>query len=74
MSLWKTWSDVWDKMVVEEGLIGTWPQWTMHLRSASESLGIEEADVMEKGKLMFSLMNLANYEESHITKCQSLLN
>jgi hypothetical protein len=46
----------------------------MHLRSASESLGIEEADVMEKGKLMFNLMNLANYEESHITKCQSLLN
>jgi hypothetical protein len=29
---------------------------------------------MEKGKLMFNAKNQANYEESHITKCQSLLN
>jgi hypothetical protein len=29
---------------------------------------------MEKGKCMFNPKNQANYEESHITKCQSLLN
>jgi hypothetical protein len=74
MSLWKTWSNVWDKMVVEEGLTRTWPWWTMHRRRASKSLGIEESDVMEKGKWMFNLRNQANHEESHITKCQCLLN
>jgi hypothetical protein len=30
--------------------------------------------VMEKGKCMFNLRNQASHEESHITKCQSLLN
>jgi hypothetical protein len=29
---------------------------------------------MEKGKLMFNLKNQAIHVESHITKCQSLLN
>jgi hypothetical protein len=29
---------------------------------------------MEKGKWMFNMKNQANYEESNITKCQSLLN
>jgi hypothetical protein len=30
--------------------------------------------MMEKGKWMFNPINQAIYEESHITKCQSLLN
>jgi hypothetical protein len=30
--------------------------------------------VIEKGKWMFNLRNQAIHEESHITKCQSLLN
>jgi hypothetical protein len=30
--------------------------------------------VMEKDKWMFNLRNRAMLEESHITKCQSLLN
>jgi hypothetical protein len=46
----------------------------MHRRRASGSLGVEESYVMEKGKWMFSLKNQAINEESHITKCQSLLN
>jgi hypothetical protein len=46
----------------------------MHRRRASRSLDIEESYAMEKGKLMFNLRNQASYEESHITKCQSLLN
>jgi hypothetical protein len=29
---------------------------------------------MEKGNWMFNLRNQASHEESHITKCQSLLN
>jgi hypothetical protein len=37
-------------MVVEEGLIRTWPRWTMHQRRASEILGVEESYVMKKGK------------------------
>ena len=74
MSLWKTWSNVWDMMVVEEGLTRTWPRWTMHRRRASGSLGVEVPDVMEKGKWMFNPRNQASHEESHISKCQSLLN
>jgi hypothetical protein len=61
-------------MIVEEGLTRTWLRWTMHQRRASRSLGTEELYVMEKGKWMFNLKNQAIYEESHITKCQSLLN
>jgi hypothetical protein len=38
------------------------------------SLDVKEPNVMENGKLMFNLRNETNYEESHITKCQSLLN
>jgi hypothetical protein len=30
--------------------------------------------MMEKGKLMFNPSNQASHEESHISKCQSLLN
>jgi hypothetical protein len=30
--------------------------------------------MMEKGKWMFNLRNQDYYEESYITKCQSLLN
>jgi hypothetical protein len=74
MSLWKTWSDVWDKIVVEEGLTSTCPRWTMHWRRASRGLDVEEPYVIEKGKWMFNLRNQAYYEESYITKCQSLLN
>jgi hypothetical protein len=74
MSLWKTWSDVWDKMIVEEGLTRTRPRWTTHWRRASRSLGIEEPYVIEKGKWMFNMRNQGNYDESHITNCQSLLN
>jgi hypothetical protein len=74
MSLRKTWSDVWYKMVVEEGLTRTWSQWTMHRRRANGSLGVEEPDMMEKSKWMFNLRNQASHEESHITKCHSLLN
>jgi hypothetical protein len=74
MSLWKTWSDVWDKIVVEDGLTRTWPQWTMHRRRASGSLDVEELYVIEKSKWMFNPRNQAYYEESYITKCQSLLN
>jgi hypothetical protein len=51
--VWKIWSDVWDMMVVEEGLTRTWPRWTMHRRRASGSLGVEVPDVMEKGKWIF---------------------
>jgi hypothetical protein len=61
-------------MVVEEGLIRTWSRWTMQRRRARESLGVEEPYVMEKGKWMFNPRNQAIHEESHITKCQSLLN
>jgi hypothetical protein len=46
----------------------------MHQRRASESLGIEVPDMMEKGKWMFNPRNQASHEKSHITKCQSLLN
>jgi hypothetical protein len=61
-------------MVVEEGLIRTWPRWTMHRRRASESLDVKKPYVMENGKWMFNPRNQAIHEESHITKCQSLLN
>jgi hypothetical protein len=46
----------------------------MQQRRASGSLSVEEPYVMKKGKWMFNPKNQANYEESHITKCQSLLN
>jgi hypothetical protein len=46
----------------------------MHRRRASGSLGVEVPDVMGKVKWMFNLRNQASHEESHITKCQSLLN
>jgi hypothetical protein len=74
MTLWKTWIDVWDKIVVEEGLTRTWSRWTMHQRRASGSLDAEKPYVMEKGKWMFNPRNQAYYEELYITKCQSLLN
>jgi hypothetical protein len=74
MSLWKIWSIVWEKIVVEEGLTKTWPRWTIHRRRASGSLGIKEPYVMKKGKWMLNPRNQAYYEESYITKCQSLLN
>jgi hypothetical protein len=61
-------------MVVEEGLIRTCPRYTMHRRRASGSLDVEKPYVMEKGKWMFNSRNQAIHEESHITKCQSLLN
>jgi hypothetical protein len=35
MSLWKTWCDVWDIMIVEEWLTRIWPWFTMHQRRAS---------------------------------------
>jgi hypothetical protein len=65
ISLWKIWSVVWDKMVVEEGLTRTWPQWTMHWRRASGSLGAEVPDMMDKGKWMFNPRNQASHEECH---------
>jgi hypothetical protein len=46
----------------------------MHQRRVSGSLGVKEPNMMEKGKWMFNPRNQANYEKSHITKCQSLLN
>jgi hypothetical protein len=46
----------------------------MHQRRTSESLGVEVPDVMKKGKWMFNLRNQSSHEESHISKCQSLLN
>jgi hypothetical protein len=46
----------------------------MHQRRVSESLGIEESYVMEKGKWMFNLRNQTIHEESHITKSQTVLN
>jgi hypothetical protein len=61
-------------MVVEEGLTRIWSRLTMHQRRASMSLDIEAPDVMEKGKWMFNLRNQTRHGESHITKCQSLLN
>jgi hypothetical protein len=61
-------------MVIEEGLTRTWPRWTIHRRRASGSLGVEEPYVMEKGKWMFNMRNQAIHEESHMTKCQNLLN
>jgi hypothetical protein len=74
LSIRKTWSDVWDMMVVEELLTMTWPQWNMYRRRASGSLSIEVLDVMEKGKWMFNLRNQSNHEELQIPKCPSLLN
>jgi hypothetical protein len=46
----------------------------MHRRRASMRLDVEKPYVMEKGKWMFNLRNQDIHEESHITKCQSLLN
>jgi hypothetical protein len=46
----------------------------MHQRRASRSLDVEVPDVMEKDKWMFNPRNQTGHEESHITKCQSLLN
>jgi hypothetical protein len=46
----------------------------MHQRRASGSLGVDEPYVMEKDKWTFNPSNQAYYEESYITKCQSLLN
>jgi hypothetical protein len=46
----------------------------MHQRRANESLDVEVSDVIEKGKWMFNPRNQASHEESHISKCQSLLN
>jgi hypothetical protein len=46
----------------------------MHQKRASMSLDVEEPYVMEKGKWMFNPRNQVTHEESHITKCQSLLN
>jgi hypothetical protein len=46
----------------------------MHQRRASGSLGVEKLYVMEKDKCMFNPRNQANYEESHIIKCQYLMN
>jgi transposase-like protein len=61
-------------MVVEEELKKIWSRWTMHRRRASMSLSVEEPYVMENGKWMYNSKNQAIHEESHITKCQSLLN
>jgi hypothetical protein len=61
-------------MIVKEGLTRTWPRRTMHQRRESGSLCIKVLDMMEKGKWMFNLKNQASHEESHISKCQSLLN
>jgi hypothetical protein len=66
MSLSKTWSVVWDEMVVEEGLTRTWPWWSKHQRRASGSLGVKVPNVMEKGKLMFSPRNHATMK-NHIS-------
>jgi hypothetical protein len=74
MSIWKTWSDVRDKMVVEKRLTRNWSWWTMYRRRVSGSIGVEIPDVMENDKWMFNLRNQASHEESHIPKCQSLLN
>jgi hypothetical protein len=60
-------------MVAEEGLIRIWPRWTIHWRRASGSLDVEEPYAMENDKWMFNSRNQAIHEESHITKCQSLL-
>jgi hypothetical protein len=53
-------------MVVDEGLTRNWPWWAMHRRRASESLGIEVPNVMEKDKWMFSLRNHATMK-NHIS-------
>jgi hypothetical protein len=45
----------------------------MHQRRTNMSLGIEIPDVMEKDKWMFNPRNQFSHEESHISKCQSLL-
>jgi hypothetical protein len=41
---------------------------------SKESLCVKEPYVMEKGNWMFNPRNQAIHKESHITKCQSLLN
>jgi hypothetical protein len=46
----------------------------MHQRRASESLDVDVLDVMENSKWMFNPRNQTSHEESHISKCQSLLN
>jgi hypothetical protein len=35
---------------------------------------VDVPDVIEKGKWMFNLRNQSIHKESHISKCQSLLN
>jgi hypothetical protein len=65
---------MWDKIVAKEELTWTWPRWTIHRRRASEILDVEKSYVMEKCRWMFNPRNQASYEESYITKCQSLLN
>jgi hypothetical protein len=68
MRLRKTWSDEWDKKVVEEELRRSWPRWTIHQRREGGSLGVEKPYVMENGKWMFNPSNQAYYEKSYITK------
>jgi hypothetical protein len=46
----------------------------MHQRISSKSLDVEVPYVMENDKLIFNPRNQASHEESHITKCQSLVN
>jgi hypothetical protein len=43
----------------------------MHQRRASESLGVEVPDMIEKGKWMFNPGNQSSHEESHTSMCQS---
>jgi hypothetical protein len=40
----------------------------MHQGRASESLSVEEPDVIENGKWIFNPRNQVSHEESHITK------
>jgi hypothetical protein len=43
-------------------------------RKIKQGLGVEISDVMEKGKWISNMRNQYSHKESHISKCQSLLN
>jgi hypothetical protein len=46
----------------------------MHRKRVSGNPNVEISDVMEKGKCMFNQRNQSSHEDSHISKCQFLLN
>jgi hypothetical protein len=63
--------DVRTSMVVDEGLIRTWLQWTINQGRASMRLGVETPDVIEKSKWMLNPRNQTSLEGSHVFEYKS---